>query len=141
MLTGMVVLHSCDVSLSGGSKEGQVEYSLEYLEDEKAKPIISLLPTTMVYQYKDDNYIQEVEGWMGIFKMAGIKNMSENYNAALLKIMADKYVYKGDLAFGYDEYPGMKIEYTQETKDIAGYKCKKANIIFPNGEYENFLHL
>ncbi|GAB4300263.1 MAG: hypothetical protein Kow0068_23590 [Marinilabiliales bacterium] len=126
------------MSLTGKFDEGQIEYQIEYLEDSKEKPIVSLLPTTMLYQFKDNNYIQEVEGWMGVFKMAGIKNVNEDFNAALLKIMADKYVYKGDLAFGYDEYPGMKVVFTDETKEIASIKCKKANIVFDGDEYENF---
>lgn len=118
--------------------EGVITYDIKYLEDEKTNPIITLLPTQMVYKFKENNYIQRVEGWMGIFIMAGINYEEEKKHSALLKIMNEKYVYVGDLAFGYDEYPGMEIEYVNETKMIAGFKCKKANIVFKNGEYENF---
>ena len=130
------VFNSCENM--GGEDEGQVTYELKYLDSEKEKPIISLLPTELEYKFKDDNYMQQVEGWMGIFKMAGLANRDKNQNSALLKIMADKYVYQGDAAFGYNEYNGMKIEFTKNKKDIAGLKCKEALVKFPNGEYEDF---
>ncbi len=132
------VINSCNIQLGGKFDEGIIEYDLKYLEDENKNPIISLLPTTMSFQFKDNNCIQSVEGWMGIFKMGGIYNNDEQITTAFLKIMADKYIYQGNSAFGYNEYPDMKIEFTDETKEIAGFKCKKVNIIIPDSEIENF---
>ena len=80
------VINSCDIQLGGKFDEGIIEYDLKYLEDENQNPIISLLPTTMSFQFKDNNCIQSVEGWMGIFKMGGIYNNDEQLTTAFLKI-------------------------------------------------------
>ncbi len=130
------VFYSCDKF--GGSSQGVITYELKYLEDEKDKPVISLLPTEMKFYYKDNNTCQKVEGWMSIFSIIGISDFKTGTRYALLKIMADKYMYKstGNTAFGYDEMKGKKIKFTKETKEIAGYKCKKAIVEYKGDEYE-----
>ncbi len=138
LLFAAIIINSCDISVGGKFDQGIIEYDLKYLEDENKNPIISLLPTTMTFQFKDENLSQSVEGWMGIFKMGGIYNAEDQTTTAFLKIMADKYIYQGNSAFGYNEYPDMQIEYVDETKEIAGIKCKKANITIPGGEIEQF---
>lgn len=137
LLVGAIV-NSCNVGVGGKFTQGLIEYNLKYLEDENKNPIISLLPETMTFQFKDNNLSQSVEGWMGIFKMGGIYNINDKTTTAFLKVLADKYIYQGESAFGYNEYPGMKIEYVDEVKEIAGFKCKRANIEIPGGEIENF---
>ena len=123
---------ACDSSIfSGKLNEGVIEYNLEYLDDSNEKPIISLLPTEMKIQFKKGYYMQSVEGWMGIFRMAGVNNVEKKKKSALLKIMNKKYLYQVDGnsdGFGFNPMKDKKIEFTEETKEIAGYKCKKANV-------------
>ena len=127
---------SCDSGIfSGKLKEGVINYKIEYLDDENEKPIISMLPTEMTIKFKKGYSIQEVEGWMGIFRMAGIRHIKDDTKTALLKILADKYLYSikgGQDAFGFDPMKDKKIVYSKETKLIAGYKCKKANVTIKN---------
>ncbi len=131
---------SCDSSIfSGKLSEGIITYSLEYLDDENETPIIDLLPTEMTITFQKNYSIQVVEGWMGIFRIAGIRHNKENSKTALLKIMADKYIYtvSGDgEAFGFNPMKGKKITYEKETKIIAGYTCKKATVKWNNETYE-----
>ncbi|MBU0763444.1 MAG: hypothetical protein KJ607_01275, partial [Bacteroidetes bacterium] len=121
--------------------EGIIEYVITYIEDEKDNPLIALLPTTLAFKFKEDNSMQKIEGWMGIFIMAGINNVEQGTYSALLKIMNEKYCYQttndGE-PFGFDEMPGMNIEITQEEKEIAGYKCKKARITFSDSTMQDF---
>jgi GLPGLI family protein len=142
ILFSLVLLFSCDSSFfSGKLSEGMIEYDIKYLEDEKSNPLISLLPTTLQYKFKDNSYFQGIEGWMGIFSMAGIYDKKNNKKSALLKIMNIKYFYQTDLngpTFGFDSMPQMKIEKTNETKLIAGYECKKAKIIVNNEQWTTF---
>lgn len=133
---------SCDSSFfSGKLKEGVIIYDLEYLEDENDKPIIDLLPSEMTIQFKKGYSLQVVEGWMGIFRIAGIRHIKENSKTALLKIMADKYIYtvegSGE-AFGFNPMKGKKITYKKETKLIAGYTCKKATVTWNNKIFDVF---
>ncbi len=116
--------------------EGVIHYELVYLQSEDENPIISLLPTDMDIEFKDNLTHQKVEGWMGIFYMGGIYDANTNCKTALLKIMGQKYqhVEKGDkqVDFGFDPYDGMKLEETKETKEIAGMQCKKVHVSFPD---------
>ncbi|HBF87640.1 MAG TPA: hypothetical protein DDX39_03270 [Bacteroidales bacterium] len=128
------ILTACNSDFFKGKlDEGTILYEIKYLDDAKSNPLISLLPTEMTIKFKEDSYIQKIEGWMGIFSMAGIYNKKAGTNSALLKIMSDKYHYETTLdgvSFGYDSLPEMKIEYSDEIKEIAGYKCKKAIVNF-----------
>ena len=131
---------SCDSSMfSGKLNEGVITYNLEYLDDGSEKPIIELLPTDMTITFKKHYSIQVVEGWMGIFRIAGIRHNKENTKTALLEIMADKYIYtvrgKGE-AFGFNPMKGKKIKFEDETKEIAGYNCKKAVVTWENKTFD-----
>jgi len=132
IITVLFLFVACDSSIfSGKLKEGTIEYKLEYLDDANEKPIISLLPTEMKIQFKKAYYLQSVEGWMGVFRMAGVNNVNAKKKSALLKMMNKKYLYQVDgnsEGFGFNPMKDKKIEYTEEIKEIAGYKCKKANI-------------
>jgi len=139
IITVLTLFVACDSSIfSGKLKQGTIEYKLEYLDDANEKPIISLLPTEMKIQFKKGYYLQSVEGWMGIFRMAGVNNVKEKKKSALLKIMNKKYLYQVDGnsdGFGFNPMKDKKIELTKETKEIAGYKCKKANISWNNYDF------
>ena len=121
--------------------EGIIHYELQYLESEDENPIISLLPTEMDIEFKDDFSHQKVEGWMGIFYMGGIFNPKTKRKTALLKIMGQKYQHFEDgdkqVDFGFDPFNGMKLEETNETKEVASIQCKKIHISFPDTS-ENF---
>ncbi len=118
----------CSNSSSKG-EEGVISFELTYLDDENTNPIITFLPNTMTYSFKNDQTIQKVEGWGGVFKMIGMSNSKKDSVIALMKILGDKFQYRcklGEDSFGYDPLTGSKIEYVNGTKDIAGYKCKRA---------------
>lgn len=123
---------SCDnLGFSGKLSEGTVEYDIVYLQDEKDNPLISLLPTTMSFKFKDDLSIQKIEGWMGIFQMAGIADRGNNKRDAILKIMNEKYYYETTMdgpPFGFDEMPDFKLKDSDSTKTIAGYLCKRKDV-------------
>ncbi|MGQ9846359.1 MAG: hypothetical protein ACUVQP_02495 [Bacteroidales bacterium] len=136
------IFHSCSVdSFSGKLSEGTIEYDMIYLQDEKENPLISLLPTTMTLKIKDNNSIQKIEGWMGVFQMAGIVRRNDNYKAAYLKIMGEKYVFETTMdgpSFGFDKYPKMKLVPNDSIKTIAGYKCKGFNVFLNDSDKAAF---
>ncbi|HIE16496.1 MAG TPA: hypothetical protein EYP69_06195 [Bacteroidales bacterium] len=131
----------CENVFHSKPSEGIIHYNLEYLQSEEENPIVSLLPTEMDIEFKNNFTHQKVEGWMGIFYMGGIFNPKAYRKTALLKIMGQKYQYFEDadkqVDFGFDPYDGMKLEETKETKIIAGMLCKKVKVIFPDTS-ENF---
>jgi len=55
--------------------------------------------------------------------------------------MNKKYLYQVEGTtdgFGFDPMKDKKIELTDETKEIAGYNCKKANITWKGNKFEIF---
>lgn len=123
---------SCEnLGFSGKLDEGSIEYDIIYLQDEKDNPLISLLPTTMSFKFKEERSIQKIEGWMGIFQMAGIADRENDIRIAVLKIMNEKYYYQTTMngpPFGFDEMPGITVKPSDSTKTIAGYLCKRSDV-------------
>ena len=121
--------------------EGFIEYDIEYLQDERQNPLISLLPTTMQFKFKDNISIMRIEGWMSIFVMAGIADRNANQSFALLKIMNEKYVYETTMdgpSFGFDDMPPFTLQETDCTSVIAGMPCRKYNVKFESDTIQGF---
>ncbi len=123
---------SCNLSnFSGKLDQGAIEYDIVYLQNEKDNPLISLLPKTMTLKFKEGKSIQKIEGWMGIFQMAGIADRDNNTRQAILKIMNEKYFYQTTMDgpnFGFDEMSDFKLKPSDSTKTIAGYLCKRYDV-------------
>jgi GLPGLI family protein len=140
LILSIFILYSCDSGIfSGKLKEGIIKYKLEYFDNPENMAIISVLPTEMEVKFKPNHYLQSVDGWMGIFRMAGYNNMDKNQKTALLKMMNKKYIYQvtGETGgFGFDPMAGKKLEFTNETKEIAGYKCKKVKVTWKDKKFD-----
>ncbi|MCX7954197.1 MAG: hypothetical protein N3A01_03290 [Bacteroidales bacterium] len=138
-----VFLLSCkNINIGGGKSEGVIEYDIKYLQSEKENPLISLLPTTLVYKYKDDKIMQKIEGWMGVFHLAGIVRLKENYKAGYMKILGEKYVFEttvDGVSFGYDPYNKMVLKPVDSTKIIAGLKCKGVEVYLNDSTKPSFV--
>jgi hypothetical protein len=128
----IVLFNSCNlVNSSGKIDEGTISYDIVYLQDEKTNPIISILPTTMTFKFKDGYSLQKIEGWWSVFQMTGITDRNDDKRIATLKIMNDKYYFETNLkgqGFGFDEMNNLKVVPTDSEKIIAGYKCKCSNV-------------
>jgi GLPGLI family protein len=132
---------SCGIkSKFGEINEGTINYNLEYSGNEKEMPILSVMPTTMTVKFNKHHAIQKVEGWLGLFSLIGIADLDKGKNYAILKVLEKRYLYEkkpNDSAFGFKDFPNMKIKYLNETKMIAGYKCKKALILIPGSKIDS----
>lgn len=122
--------------------EGTITYKITYKEEEKeAMPIIDLLPNEMTQYFKNESSKSMIEGFMGMFMAAYISNNETKENTVLFKVMTDKHFCMtlfGEPSVGFDEFPGMKIEHTKETKVIAGKNATKAIVTFENEEMPSF---
>jgi GLPGLI family protein len=138
LVLSIFLLSSCGDDVAKG-KEGVLHFELTYLDGENANPVITFLPNNMTYKFKNNKSVQRVEGWGGVFKMVGISDSKKDSVTALLKILGEKYKYQcklGDDSFGYAPLDGIKIEYVEGTKEIAGFACKKAIGKYKDQEYE-----
>lgn len=130
-----VLVWSCGnkQSTSDMIDQGVITYHVEYLCSQDDNPLISLLPSTMDYKFKKHNISLTTEGYLGFFSSRFISKAKSDNSNILLKVLDKKCNYpfpKDEIAFGYKQLPSMKIQYSDSTKNIAGYKCKMATIRF-----------
>ena len=114
----------------GNVKEGSMKYKITYLESEKESPIIGLLPSTIMMRFNNDKVLLEMEGWLGIFRSAFVKN-GENEAYTLLKILSKKYLYisePNEGFYGMKKPDNLKVDFDDETKEIIGFECKHAKV-------------
>jgi hypothetical protein len=117
--------------------EGEIEYQIDYLDNERDNPFIMLLPRKMITSFSENSSHTLIEGFFGTFKLTYILNSTNMQNYTLLQIMDKKYVYQADinnLAFGYQNMRGIKLDFDNKKKVIAGYMCKHAQASFPDGK-------
>ncbi len=130
---------SCNDSVSNEFiTEGEIDYTIEYLDSKQENPLIGFLPQEMTTSFRYNASRTAIEGLFGTFKLIYIYNYPKEKNYTLLQILDKKYVYKpdfemGEMAFGYQQMKNVKITYSDLEKSIAGYKCKHATAIFEDG--------
>lgn len=123
-------------------RQGCIEYEIIYLQNTLKTIPTELLPKKMFFRFRDENSIQKIDGFLGFFSIFHMVNQKKSINTTYLKIRNHKYSYpgkKGEIAVGFDTMDGMKIEYLQETKEIAGYTAKSALISFPDTDRNSFI--
>lgn len=110
---------------------GTITFNINYLCSEKDNPMISLLPTSMQVKFKNDNISLSTEGYLGLFSTRFISQATSPNSHFLLKVLNNKFDYqfpRQELAFIYEDNKEMKIEYSDSTKNIAGYSCNMAKV-------------
>ena len=115
-------------------KEGKVEYSISYLNSDLPKESIGLLPDRTEVWFKNDQSRFDMKMAMGM-------NMStiiiQNDLTILMDIMGNKTAFKKELKeLNNSDSNKAKTTYSNETKELAGYVCQKANIKSENGDFE-----
>jgi hypothetical protein len=119
--------------------EGHIKYEIEYMGDSLDTFIQNFLPKYMRIQFKDNCTRNQVQSMSGLLDLTHIKNFREETNIALVTILDKKYKYIEQLdepSIFFKERPDLKVEYTEETKTIAGFPCKKIKVTIPSVEEE-----
>jgi hypothetical protein len=120
--------------------EGEIEYFIEYLDNERENPFIMLLPRKMTTSFSNNSSHTKIEGFFGTFKLTYILDYANQKNYTLLQIMDKKYVYQADInnpAFGYKNMKNTHLQYDQQQKTIAGYDCKRVVASFNDEEIKD----
>ena len=132
----IVFINSCAESNDKNIlNEGEIEFEIKYLENERENPLISLLPRKMITIFKNNSTHSLIEGFWGTFKLIYITNHLKGQNVTLFQILDKKYMYLADTSaapFGYESVTDVKFSFTEEVKNIAGYECNHAFAIFPS---------
>lgn len=118
--------------------EGIISYKIDYPETIKKKGFASFLPTKMVGVFKKENYKLSIKGELSLYQLDYISRLSGDSAATLFRIFDKRMFHKhenNEHLFLFRKYEETKVEYVKnETKEIAGYLCKKAMISYSNPE-------
>jgi GLPGLI family protein len=108
--------------------QGTITYTIT-VEGELDAMSKAQMPTEMVQTFKGTKIKTEQKSSMG--NQTIISDNTEMTSVILLDMMGNKMAIKQskeDTEKAVKEMPTPKITYTEETKDIAGYKCKKVTL-------------
>jgi hypothetical protein len=124
-------LHDSDHT---GISSGRIDYKISYLNDNIDKKTLDILPRRMKLVFDEKTAINNIEGFMGFYKLEAITNFHTRKCSTLLKVFEKNYLFKGkrdEMMCCFDSMDEMEITETQETKTIAGFVCKKSVIYLP----------
>lgn len=135
----LVVIFSASSYAGGKEFKGIIIYNISFGED-MDPAMLSMMPKTMKMYISGDK--QRVEINTGFGNTNAIYDASTNEAVVLMDMMGQKFALKTsaeDLEKEMAEAPETTIEVTDETKEIAGYTCKKAIVKLKDEEGSEFI--
>lgn len=137
-----LILSSCENTLfKSGISEGKIEYEISYPNIPQENFILELLPKTMITTFVDNNYRSDIIAGMGIFKTSIICSEDNENLIHSIKMLKTKYaseLSEKDFESFNPEFNDVEITLTNDTKKIAGYSCKSADVLVEGDSTWNF---
>ncbi len=131
-----LLLSSCGLkSNRKGVYSGRIDYKITYLNDNLDKKMLEILPKRMKLLFNQKEAINNIEGFLGFYKLEALTNFNSRKCSTVLKVIDKNYLYKGkhdEMMCCFNSMDDMVITETQETKYIAGFNCRKAIIYLPS---------
>lgn len=115
--------------ISAKDFKGVITYKVTVTGSGVTDEVKAMMPKTMVLTIKDNKTRSEMV--MGMGKTVAISNADTKTSVVLLDMMGQKMAIQStmeDIQKELDESPSFTVEKSSETKEIAGYTCKKATI-------------
>ncbi len=110
--------------------EGSIEYTASVVDVNN--PLASMAPSKMLIKFKNNKTCVEINAGMGLFNTSYISNPETKTLVQVVKLLNKKFwtmENENELKKEIADYK-IKITPTEETKVIAGYKCKKAKVSY-----------
>jgi GLPGLI family protein len=139
-----LILFPIEWGCRGGSSkgkaisEGVIEF--EAVAIDPNNPMADLAPSKMVEKFKNHKIVYEMSAGMGLMNMSVISDYNAKTVTELIKLLNKKYASITDADDIKKELANskIKIQKTNETKFIAGYRCKKAIVSFEDDSHPKF---
>ncbi len=130
----VILLVSCgEKSEDGIYDQGRLEYKIKYLNAEKNNYDPSFLPKKMVLDFNQDFSINNIDGFMGFFKLGNMTSFKNKKVKTYLKVLDKNYAFIGDrneMMCCFDCMDNMEMEEDTASYVIAGLKSKKVTVSF-----------
>jgi GLPGLI family protein len=130
-----------DSESSSQIDEGIIEYDITYPKTEETSSMVGLMPNEMIFKFKNHNSVGELSASMGLFSTSLMTNLEKKTVVQTIKIFGKKFAAIYDITLIdsiIDKHPKMNVIFSEDTKLIAGYKCKKATINFVNDSIPDY---
>jgi hypothetical protein len=123
--------------LAGKKKQftGKITYTISYEGKQVAGAAEGMLPTTMTI-YIGDGFKKDVL-FTSMGKQIVICNLENKSKTTLIDLMGQQFAIESsfeEIQKENEHKPDAELEYNDETKEIAGYQCKKLIVRFKNDE-------
>ncbi len=125
-------LSSCSILQKGDGFQGIITYDITYESDELSASDRAQLPTEMVV-YISDNKVRQ-DQTTAFYSFSQIFDFNDGSTIILMDVMGQKIAVKQskeefEEAMEMAEIKEPEIKFVDETKQIAGYRSKKAELI------------
>ena len=133
----LMILGIANPLLAGKKKQftGKITYTISYEGKQVEGAAEGMLPTIMMV-YIGDGFKKDVL-FTSMGKQIVISNLENKSKTTLIDMMGQQFAIESSFAEIQQENerePDAGLEYTSETKEIAGYQCKKLIIRFKDDE-------
>jgi GLPGLI family protein len=132
----VVLSMSCShVPREGRITSGRIDYNITYLNNNLDDKTMELLPKHMKLFFDENQALNNIEGFLGFYKLDAITDFHTRKCSTILKVFDKNYLFKGrrdEMMCCFDSMEDMKITETNETKIIAGFECRKAIVFLPS---------
>lgn len=129
-----VITSGCDTGIFDKRIcEGVIEFQVTYPQLDPDDMLAGLMPDAMTMKFKDNVFNSELSAGMGMFKTNFICNSNAYTLTNSVKLVKEKFasvIPKKEVEKLNKKYDNVSIIHMDETKVIAGFKCKKALLIF-----------
>ena len=121
--------------------EGVIEYDVTYPKLEDNSVLKDFLPDKMTMKFDDNKFHSELSAAFGLFKTNIISFGDAEHYAHTVKLIDKKYAVEFDRELSKksnEKLPPVELEFTDNTKKIAGYTCKEVIVRVDNEEKEEY---
>jgi uncharacterized glyoxalase superfamily protein PhnB len=126
----LLIIMVSAIAYAQNTFEGEIKYAISYEElPTEMAAMESMLPKEMLFHIKGDK-IALVQDMMG-GKQTVVSDSKTNESFIMMNMMGQKIAItmtKEEIEEAMNEAGDADIKYIDETKEIAGYKCRKATI-------------
>ena len=127
-------------AFAGGKDfNGIIVYNITYDDDTMDPQMMAMMPKTMKMKIKGESSRTEIN--MGMGTATVVFNGEDKSGFTLMDLMGQKFAIKmtaDEIDSEIKKLPEMNVEITNETKEIAGYTCKKAILTIEGEEHNVF---
>lgn len=135
-----LLIFSCTEKYEGQS-EGEIHFKVTYPLMDKDNFMLDMLPKKMITKFKEDKMSNTLSAGMGMFKFGIMSDFEHQSIIRTAKLINKKYALtlNNDAVFeAFKKEPTYNIQFSNDTKTILGYECKKLIITVKDETNHNF---